>query len=904
MDPDRWQQIDELFNDVLERAPKERKEFLKGACDGDEELRREVEVLLAAREQAGMFMAKPVLAEAVEDSAKKENQSLAGQQLGPYEILSLLGRGGMGEVYQARDTRLDRMAALKILPIEVAADPGRLRRFVREAKAASALNHPNIATIYEIGESDGIHWIAMELVEGQTLAERMKDRQLGIDEILGIGVQTAEGLEAAHKKGIIHRDIKPANLMLTPEGRVKVLDFGLAKRLHLEEPGQDMPASTEPHTVSGLIMGTVEYMSPEQVLGDEIDARGDLYSLGVTLYQLATRVLPFHADTPTKTMDRILHGEPEAISRLNKNLPGKLEQIIRQCLEKDREKRYQSATALLADLRLLQRDTAENPRIVETAARRGYRFIAPVHREGMEQVALKPCLEKTHAEENGATARNGSKNDASVGVNSWKTPHWLSAVAILLIVVAASMVYLWKNRDSAPSNRTLRLAVLPFKNLSGNPETENLAEGLTITFTNELGQIRSFEMISSRSVSHLKKQEKSVPEIARELKVDWLADPVVRFQSDKVSISLQLIEGATERLLWASPTYERKMSELANLQRELAREVAFQLKVISSPAEKKRLSQIRNINPEAYKFYLQGRFASNNPWGSEGSAKSLIYYQKAINLDPTLSDAYAGLADAYVWLVSFDIPVQEARQKARIAAEKALLLDDSSPVALASMAMVKYTLEWDWKEAGVLFQKAFSLNPNNVDSINNYAFYLTGMGRFDEAIQAAKIQAELDPFTPISQCGPGWCYFYARRYDEGISWMKRVIKERYVAGLSDRSSYFNNLGLNYLGKGMYQEAFEAWKDDPPPGVLFKLGKKAEAEKKLKQTKAKPQSILTIEPAGDYAMMGRNDEAFWWLEHGFAKRDPWLVLIKVLPPLDPLRADPRYKDLLRRMNFPE
>jgi eukaryotic-like serine/threonine-protein kinase len=374
--------IEELYHQALSRPKAERAAFLAEACASDESMRRELQSMLDAHEQAGGFLELPALEHAARMAEQAGSQLLAGHQLGPYRIGPLLGRGGMGEVYRAIDTRLDRPVALKLLPAEVAGNPERLRRFTREAKAASSLNHPNIATIHEIGESDGIHWIAMELVEGQTLADRLaagadshvrpqpaigsesrrtegahRGAPLRLELVLDIGIQTADALEAAHAKGIIHRDIKPANIMLAPRGQVKVLDFGLAKRLHLEQSAQDMPPSTESHTVTGLIMGTVEYMSPEQVLGHEVDQRTDLFSLGVVLYDMVAGRLPFHGTSPTETMDRILHAEPEAMARFNHDIPTELEQIIGKCLEKDQSLRYQHASDLCTDLKRLKRDT-------------------------------------------------------------------------------------------------------------------------------------------------------------------------------------------------------------------------------------------------------------------------------------------------------------------------------------------------------------------------------------------------------------------------------------------------------------------------------------------------------------------------------------------------------------------
>ncbi len=381
MNLERWHQIDKLLEEALEWEADQRQAFLEQACAGDAELRKEVDKLLAAHEKAGSFVERPAL----DLVTQQPTQSLVGRNLGPYEILSLIGRGGMGEVYQARDTRLDRMDALKILPIEVASDPDRLRRFVREAKAASALNHPNIATIYEIGESDGIHWIAMELVEGHTLAERMKDHPLEIDEILDVGIQAAEGLEAAHKKGIIHRDIKPANLILNKQGEVKVLDFGLAKRIHHEKRVEETAVSTESQTTPGLLMGTAKYMSPEQVLGHEVKQHTDIWSLGVVLYEMLSGKLPFRGESVTSLMYSIVHEEPQRLKSLKPEVSPELERIVNRALEKKPESRYSSAGEMLKDLREYQ----ESLRIAEA---RPFNLRAILRRVRKPKVAITALL--------------------------------------------------------------------------------------------------------------------------------------------------------------------------------------------------------------------------------------------------------------------------------------------------------------------------------------------------------------------------------------------------------------------------------------------------------------------------------------------------------------------------------
>jgi serine/threonine protein kinase len=755
MNRNRWQQVDEIFNDVLDREPGERKEFLERACDGDEQLRREVESLLAAREQAGVFMAKPVLAEAVEGSAKKENQSLVGQKLGPYEILSMLGRGGMGEVYRAGDGKLPRQVAIKVLPEEFSVDPERLRRFRHEARVLAALNHPGIATIYGLEEWAGRQILVMELLEGQSLAEQMaitstpcvppeagkpRGASVPVDRVLQIGIRVAEALEAAHEKNIIHRDLKPANLMVNGQGEVKVLDFGLAKRIHQDGSRYSTMASTTP----GLVMGTIHYMSPEQLLGEEMDTRSDIYSLGVTLYQLVSGRLPFTGDTPTKTMDRILHSEPEPLEGVGEEIPPELDQLLQKCLQKKRGDRYASATALLKDLESLQN-----------------RFVSQSlwPSSGKDKKSIKTKSSKLKAAS--VKARLGLRIREGRKVIS------IASIAILLLMITGAA---W--------------IFLPRK---------------------------SFPPIKART---------------------------------------------------------------------------------------------KNLNSEAYREYRKG-MAHVKKAGTNEFGEAIISFQKAIDADPQLAEAHAAMADLQTWFASWGFDVAESRRKAKFHAVKALELDESLPEAQSAMAYYKYFMEWDWQEAGAHYQKAYATDPNNISVLSTYYDYLTAMGRFDEAIRVCTRLGELDPGI-IYQCKIGWVDFYVRKFDEGISYLESLVRERGVTKQTNEGwltlAYLQGL---YIGKEMWQKAFDVIDgDNIRPLVYVKLGMKAEAEKAFKDWENPNQGCWLIIRAEDLCVLGRAEEAIGWLEQGFARHDPQMVYLKVSPLLDPVRSDPRYKVLVKKMKFPE
>ena len=453
---DRWQQIEKIYHSALEHEPRQREAFLREACAGDEALRKEVESLLAHQPQAESFIEKPALEVAAKGMAQNPAQSLVGQQVGPYKIHSLLGVGGMGEVYLAQDPRLDRAIALKILPAELASDPDRIRRFIREARAASGLKHPNVATIYEIGKSDEFHFIAMEYVEGQTLADKISGRPLPIAEIVDIGIQVADALDEAHRKGITHRDIKPANLMLTSREQVKILDFGLAKVARPEGQAMGSDISTVVKTETGVVMGTVQYMSPEQVLGKEVDHRTDIFSLGVVLYEMATGRLPFTGTSSSETMDRVLHGQPEAIARFNYNVPAELERIMRKCLEKDRERRYQSARELLIDLRNHKRDSDSNVVIAEKSQ---------VPRGSHSQTVADVKIAAQEVKE-----ERDSRAHAGVTVPQRGTRRWLIGFAAALALLVAGGVAVWLNRSGSETpEQSLPLSPSPLIRVrSGN----------------------------------------------------------------------------------------------------------------------------------------------------------------------------------------------------------------------------------------------------------------------------------------------------------------------------------------------------------------------------------------------------------------------------------------------------
>lgn len=811
-----WAMLRTLFGQALAQPPKARRAFLDGACP-DPTLRAELDALLASHEAAPDYLgglAERVVAPALAVFGGGPGELPVGQRVAHYRIDAALGRGGMGVVYKAWDIRLDRPVALKFLPPYLSTDDRAKRRLLAEAKAA-AIDHPRVAVVYEIGETEaGQLFIAMAYVEGQTLRERLEAGPLLVEEAVALGRQIAEGLGAAHGRGIVHRDVKPSNVLVTPEGAVKLVDFGIAKAIGTE------------WTKEVATPGTVAYMSPEQTRGEAVDHRTDLWSLGVVLYEMLTGMRPFRGETDQVVIHAIRHDAPEPVERRRSVVSDALAAVVARCLKKDSAERYASAEDVVAGL-------------------------------GTEEAIGKG---RDQQRERPRPVRN-------------------------------------------------RLAVLPLESFSADPADAYFADGMTEELIARLSRLDSLRVIARTSVMPYRDTEKSAVEIGRELGVGTLLEGSVRKTGGQVRITVQLIDAASQEHRW-SEAYDAEVEDVLGVQRTIAERVAEALDVQFRVGERRRLGKRGTNVAEAYDHYLKGRYLLNK-WEPAPLEEARDHFQRALDLDPTFAGAWAGLADVYVVFGYLALLTpEETHTRGRAAAERALALDDELAEAHSALASVLTDYVWDWKAAEHHFRRAIELDPSYALAHQYVAECLRDQGRFDEALAEVRQAQALDPLSPYAVLVEGTVLWLGRRYDEALARLRHLLN---VHGTFPPAHLF--MGLVYLDTGHFEEALDSLdQGDPtrtfpdalgPRGMAWaRMGRRAEAEDVLDEldTLSAERYVSPFLRALIYLDLGERERVFPLIEQAYEDRSWFIRLLKVLPALDPLRGEPRFESLLKKVGL--
>jgi eukaryotic-like serine/threonine-protein kinase len=803
----------------------------------------------------------------------------AGTRLGPYEVLEKIGEGGMGVVYRARDTRLGRDVAIKMLPKELCKDADRLRRFETETRAASALNHPNILTIHDVGSHEGAPFVVSELLEGATLRHNLAFRRLPLERVVDLGVQIAQGLAAAHEKNIVHRDLKPDNLFVSPEGHVKILDFGLAKLMRPEpEPGSatSIPTQTQA-TEAGVVMGTVGYMSPEQVRGESVDHRSDLFSFGVILYEMLAGLHAFQRRSVAETMSAILRDDPPELTAAPQEASRSFERIVRHCLEKNPNTRFQSARDIAFALKEASAGR-EAPGLASTAA--------PVPAPAPDPVP--------------PNRRSRLRLWLGTGV---------AATLAAALLLDGGRIVKRVLRGGASPGRIQSIAVLPLDNFSRDPEQEYFAEGMTEALTNGIAQIGSLRVISRNSVMDYKGSKKRMSQIGSELDVDGLLAGSVQKAGGRVRISTELVEAATDRHLWAK-SYEGDARDVLSLQSQVARAVADAVKATLSPAEKARLSQAPTVNPEAHDLVLKGAYELGNAADEAGIARAEEYFDGALQKDPTYALAYAAKAWIYLSLNDLHQAPTSTMPKARAAAERALELDPDQVDAHVALARVSLVYDWNFPAAEKEARKALAINPNSADAHHMLGWYFQFLGLREESLAEFEKAEKLDPLDVEPYFTAAFGEYMARRWEPAIASARRGLKLVPDGAWLKEVIALSLVRLGRCGEAVATAKEGASKSHSPMvlatsgGVYATCGQPGAAREILAKVGeiAKTQYVCPYEVGVIHVGLGEKDDAFRWFDKGVEARSECMPYARVDPRLDPVRSDPRYAALLRRIGL--
>ena len=813
----------------------------------------------------------------------------SGVRLGPYEIVALIGAGGMGEVYRATDTRLDRAVAIKVLPSETTDERYARERFEREARALSRLSHPHICGIFDVGHQGGIDFIVMEYLEGETLRERIAAGPIPLPQAVEIGIQMADALDKAHGVGVVHRDLKPGNVMVTSTG-TKLLDFGLAKLVSLPRAGAPRGASEgataldlEHLTRPGTTLGTVAYMAPEQARGEDSDARGDVFALGAVLYEMVTGRPAFGGQTSAVIFDGILNRTPPSATSIRPNLPADMDRICARALEKDPDLRYQSAADLGAELRRMKRDVG----FAREQAYRGGSEYANDQRTSL--VTLSPSKPR------------------SFSVRGRPFTRLVLAGAVLAMAVALG-AWLWWARPGA-GDPIESVAVLPFVNDSGNPELDYLSDGLGESIANSLARVASLRVVPRSLVSQYKNQPTDFRQIARDLNVRAVVTGRVVQRGGQLTVQAELIDAVAVAQIWGD-RFDRNAADVLGLQRDISTAIADNLRLRLSDEEERHLASGGTDSVEAYHAYLRGRFEWNKRT-LDGLRAAASYFKEAIRIDPKYALAYAGLAHVYIMQAFYGyVTPGEALPEAQRAAATAVELDEGLADAHLALGWTAVRYEWDWPKGQREFDRAFALAPQNATVLNWSTTGPLSIGNFDEAIAAARRAELLDPLSPGFYIGMGYLMTYARRYDEAIDALNDALRLEPRLGAAHRylASVYRLTGRHEMAIAADQRAIELGDPHGPVDLAASLASAGRTVQVLEalqplisQAKRVRDGALYI--ALVYTALGRTNDAFAWLTEAYSNRDPWLPFPAVNPEFDRLHADPRFDALVKRIGIP-
>ncbi|CAN5214411.1 hypothetical protein BH20ACI2_BH20ACI2_04000 [soil metagenome] len=881
-----------IFDAALKLAPAKREKFLDKSCGNDDGLRHEVEKLLDSFKDDS-FMEQPAAREVASLIIEPKNLE-AGKCFGHYEIVRQIGAGGMGEVYLAKDKKLDRKVAVKILNEKFSRHESNLQRFVREAKAASGLNHPNILVIHEIGEAEEANYIVSEYVEGETLREVIEKSPLKLSEILDVSIQITNALVAAHAARIVHRDIKPENIIVRPDGFVKILDFGLAKLVEQKAIGFEASTVRQNQTAKGMILGTVNYMSPEQAKAERVDERTDIFSLGVVVYEMIAGKTPFAANTMSETFANLINAEPLPLARFAANVPDEMQRIVSKMLCKNKDERYQTMRDLLSDLKNLRENLAFDSRLEKSHS----------SGDGKATAILSPTT-------GGAKQQTAETRDNfTQQIKRHKSLAALALIALLVGAIGLGYNFMAGTKSLTSVGGKKTLAVLPFINASQDPNAEYLSDGITESVINNLSQLAGLKVMSRNSAFRFKSNQTDTKNIALQLGVEALVTGDIKQLGDRLVINVRLIDAGDDSQIWGNQ-YVKTSGDIIAAQNEIAQAIAQNLRLKLTNSEQRQLGKNYTENAKAYELYLRGRYHYFKLTLPE-LRKSIDFYEQAIEVDPGYALAYAGIADAYRSLAIAGFAAsKESFPQSKAAAERALEIDTNLAEAHIVLGWVRFLYDWDWSAAEGELKKAVELAPNNSDAHRAYAHLFSNLGRHDEAVAEGKRARELDPLSLITNALEGQFLFYDGRDGEAIARFNKTLEIEPNFWIAH-----NGLGRVYIRQGRYAEAIavltkarelSGGSTEPVTQLGYALAKSGNRER-AQATLAELKSLAAgnYVPAHSFAMiyngLGEREEALNYLEKSFQEREVQMTFIKIDTRWDELRSEPRFIEVMKRMNL--